>query len=101
MSLRELLSAAPPAMAPGGLAPVTDTSGGVAATEAYKQLKGRIHVKLLEKFDLTVLETLPQQTLRQEISSMVERLLQEEQAVVNDIERRTLVRDIQHEMLGF
>ncbi|MCX7257075.1 MAG: CpaF family protein [Polaromonas sp.] len=32
---------------------------------------------------------------------MVERLLLEEQAPVNDIERRMLIRDIQHEMLGF
>ena len=32
---------------------------------------------------------------------MVERLLQEEQAVINDAERVTLIRDIQHEMLGF
>ena len=31
----------------------------------------------------------------------VERLLQDEQAAINDIERRTLIRDIQHEMLGF
>src|SRR4029453_11031445 len=32
---------------------------------------------------------------------MVGRLLQEEQAVINDAERVTLIRDIQHEMLGF
>jgi pilus assembly protein CpaF len=32
---------------------------------------------------------------------MVERLLQEEQAVLNDAERGSLIRDIQHEMLGF
>lgn len=72
-----------------------------ATSEAYKLMKGRIHLKLLDKFDLAVLETLAPETLRQEIASMVERLLQEEQAVVNDIERRSLIRDIQHEMLGF
>ncbi|HYD97605.1 MAG TPA: CpaF family protein [Noviherbaspirillum sp.] len=74
-------------------------SGG--ASEAYKALKGRIHLKLVDKFDLAVLETLPPERLRHEIAGMVERLLQEEQAALNDIERRLLIRDIQHEMFGF
>ena len=39
--------------------------------------------------------------LREEIATLVELLLTEEQAVINDVERRTLIRDIQHEMLGF
>ncbi|MBE7942375.1 MULTISPECIES: CpaF family protein [Ramlibacter] len=71
------------------------------ASDAYQALKGRLHLKLIDKFDLAALEALPPQTLRQEISAMVERLLQDEAAPVNDIERRSLIRDIQHEMLGF
>ena len=78
-----------------------DASQGLVASDAYKLLKGQMHLKLLDKFDLAVLETLPPALLRQEIASMVERLLQDEQAAINDIERRTLIRDIQHEMLGF
>nr|WP_217346608.1 CpaF family protein [Noviherbaspirillum sp. L7-7A]MBV0881073.1 CpaF family protein [Noviherbaspirillum sp. L7-7A] len=70
-------------------------------SESYKQIKADIHLKLLDKFDLTVLESLAPEKLRQEIGTMVERLLLEEQAAVNDIERRMLIRDIQHEMLGF
>jgi pilus assembly protein CpaF len=72
-----------------------------AATDSYKALKGRMHLKLLEKFDLAALETLAPEMLRHEISAMVGRLLEEEQEALNDIERRTLIRDIQHEMLGF
>jgi pilus assembly protein CpaF len=41
-----------------------------------------------------------QERLREELSQFVERLLAEENVVVNAAERRTLVRDIQHEMLG-
>ncbi|HEV2610991.1 MAG TPA: CpaF family protein [Noviherbaspirillum sp.] len=70
-------------------------------SEAYKLMKGRIHIKLLDKFDLAALETLAPEVLRQEISAMVERLLVDEQTAINDIERRSLIRDIQHEMLGF
>ena len=71
------------------------------AAESYKALKGRIHLKLLDKFDLAQLESLAPGHLRQEIATMVERLLHEEQAVINDSERVSLIRDIQHEMLGF
>lgn len=69
--------------------------------DSYKALKGRIHLKLLEMFDLAALEALAPDVLRREIAVMIERLLQEEQAVINDAERGTLIRDIQHEMLGF
>jgi pilus assembly protein CpaF len=72
-----------------------------AIGDAYKALKERIHLKLLETFDLAALEALAPDVLRHEIAVMVERLLQEEQAVINDSERGSLIRDIQHEMLGF
>ncbi|SDY55193.1 pilus assembly protein CpaF [Collimonas sp. OK242] len=95
MSFREKLNAV-------RIEPVEQPQGqGQVASDAYKILKGRMHLKLLDKFDLTVLETLAPEMLRQEITTMIERLLQEEQAVINDLERRSLIRDIQHEMLGF
>ncbi|MBV8248443.1 MAG: CpaF family protein [Comamonas sp.] len=68
---------------------------------AYLALRGRIHAKLVERFDLAALESLPMQTLQQEIAAMTERLLTEDAAAINDLERKLLVRDIQHEMLGF
>ena len=48
-----------------------EASQGPVASEAYQALKGRMHLKLLDKFDLAVLETLPPTLLRQEISTMV------------------------------
>ena len=102
MSFREKLRAA--AVEPAAQRPLqttADSHQSHGASEAYKVLKGRMHLKLLDKFDLAALETLSPTVLRQEIATMVERLLLEEQAPVNDIERRTLIRDIQHEMLGF
>ena len=73
----------------------------MAVGSSYKALKGSIHLKLLEKLDLGVLDTLAPDVLRQEIATMVGRLLDEEQAAVNETERTTMIRDIQHEMLGF
>ena len=102
MSFREKLNAvAIEPMAPRQVEVANDSNQGQVASDAYKVLKGRMHLKLLERFDLAALESLPPLMLRQEIATMVERLLQDEQAAINDMERRSLVRDIQHEMLGF
>lgn len=115
MSLREIFRARPaepaPEPVPAAVAPPGPSAPAVAqpevralpaaATGAYQLLKERMHLKLLDKFDLTVLESLPPEALRNEIAVMVERLLLEDQAAVNDLERRSLIRDIQHEMLGF
>ncbi len=106
MSLRETLRAVesapqmPTVPLMSVVAPGQPQSSPVA-TDAYKLLKERMHLKLLDKFDLSVLETLPPDVLRQEISTMVERLLGEDQSPINELERRSLIRDIQHEMLGF
>ncbi|MDE2605394.1 MAG: CpaF family protein [Burkholderiales bacterium] len=72
-----------------------------AAPDGYGALKSRIHLKLLDKLDLAALESLSPERLRQEIGAMVERFLVEEPVPINDAERARLVRDIQHEMLGF
>jgi pilus assembly protein CpaF len=66
----------------------------------YQSLKVRIHRRLLDSVDLSVMESLSADRLKEEIAALVERLLTEEAVVVNATERRSLVRDIQHEMLG-
>ena len=106
MSLRERFSApsepGTPARPALHLAGATESTGAApASSAAYHALKNRLHLLMVEKFDLAALDTLAPEALRQEIGAMVARLLQEEQAAVNEAERRTLIRDIQHEMLGF
>jgi pilus assembly protein CpaF len=68
--------------------------------EAYVKLKNKLHLQILEKVDLASLESMSESQLRQEIATLVELLLIESPAQINDIERRMLVRDIQNEMLG-
>src|SRR3954464_15648705 len=67
---------------------------------AYVKLKNKLHHQILEKVDLVSLESMSESRLRQEIATLVELLLTEDPALINDVERRTLVRDIQNEMLG-
>src|SRR5262245_52259107 len=70
------------------------------AVEAYVKLKHKLHQQILGKVDLASLESMSEVRLRQEIAALVELLLTENPAQINDIERRMLVRDIQNEMLG-
>jgi pilus assembly protein CpaF len=94
LSLREKLNTLTMEVASRSVAPPVTVDG-------YQALKTQIHLKLLDRLDLSVLETLTPEKLRHEIAVLVERLLQEEQAAINEAERTTLIRDIQHEMLGF
>jgi pilus assembly protein CpaF len=95
MSLRERLSA-PAAGETGRTGPQQ-----AVQRDAYKKLKEQMHLKLLDQFDLTVLESLAPDKLRQEIATAIDGLLLDDETPVSGLERRMLVRDIQHEMLGF
>ncbi len=98
MSLRERLGATAQ-----GFAASADASLEVAVmpTRAYQDTKARIHQVLLGRLDLQAMESLSPESLKDELRQMVERLLIEENLVINAGERRNLVRDIQYEMLGF
>lgn len=80
--------------------PVQDMDSGFIANKDYQELKSRIHRKLLDRVDLTLMESMPQALLQDELRAVVERLLAEETLAINDAERRSLVQDIQHEVLG-
>jgi pilus assembly protein CpaF len=67
---------------------------------AYQELKLDIHQKLLDRVDLSAMESLTPERLHEEIAVLVERLLAEDEVLLNDAERGNLIRDIQHEMLG-
>ena len=83
------------------LAPVApQQQSGFYDNKAYQALKSRIHRKLLDRVDLAVMETLSSERLLDELKSMVERLLAEETQPINEVERSSLVRDIQHEVMG-
>jgi pilus assembly protein CpaF len=66
----------------------------------YQELKTRIHQKMLDRVDLSVMENLPAERLMSEIKNLVEQLLIEEKTPINLAERGRLVSDIQHEVLG-
>lgn len=82
------------------LAPVSTQQSGFSDHKAYQALKSSIHRKLLDRVDLAVMESLPPDRLLEELKTLVERLLSEEPLAINEAERKSMVRDIQHEVLG-
>jgi pilus assembly protein CpaF len=80
--------------------PIPPVDAGFASNESYQILKSRIHLRLLDRVDLTVMETMTAERLKEELKKLVERLLSEEKLAINQTERASLVSDIQHEVLG-
>jgi len=72
-----------------------------AATAAsHYDISLRLHRKLLDKIDLTAIETMPGERVRSEIRAVMDRLLDEETVPVSTVERQQITQDILHEVLG-
>jgi pilus assembly protein CpaF len=81
--------------------PMTKKPDHLLFTNEYHELKTRIHGRLVESMDLTLLDSVEESKLRQEIKKLVERMLAEGNGVpLNFNEREMLVREIQDEVLG-
>jgi len=70
--------------------------------DVYFELKTKIHARLLDLIDLSLIETLDQDSLRSELRLVVERIIGEDDYFLplNLNERERLFREIQDEVLG-
>ncbi|HBG47006.1 MAG TPA: pilus assembly protein CpaF [Deltaproteobacteria bacterium] len=70
-------------------------------TNEYYELKTRIHDRLLDLIDLSLLDSLDREFVRHEIRKLVARILQEERSLpLNYDEKERLYMEIQDEVLG-
>ncbi len=71
-------------------------------TKEYQELKAKIHDRLLGMMDLSLIDTINETVLRQEIKKLVERILAEDGHTIplNHSERESLLREVQDEILG-
>ena len=99
MSLREQMSLYRTQSQATGTDPAGATHSSVR--DAYQRLRREIHSAVLERVELERLSRLPQEQVRQEISALISRILDEERMLANDIERRQLAIDVYDEMFGF
>ena len=95
MSLRETLEEySEPASLP-------ETRGErLQARSARAALKARVHGKLLDQIDLSVVEHMAPEQLKAELKVLVEKLIVDERMALTDFERNQLVQDIQNEVMG-
>jgi pilus assembly protein CpaF len=77
-------------------------AGAKPLPEEYFELKSRIHNRLLDLIDLSILETMDKDQLKVQIKQIVQRILREEAAntPLNLIERERLADEILDEVLG-
>lgn len=96
--LSKMLSKSDPVAYPFG-----NRSAMVTASNEYFELKTRIHDRLLDSIDLTVIDSVDKDLLRQEIGKLVQRMLDEEKNAypLNLREKERLVTEIQDEVLGY
>jgi pilus assembly protein CpaF len=71
-------------------------------TEEYFELKTKIHSRLLDLLDLSLIDTLERNALRAEIKSVIGRILREDEmrVPINLTERERLFEEILDEVLG-
>jgi len=75
---------------------------GAAATEEYFELKTKIHSRLLDLLDLSVIDTLERNQLKAEIKSLIVRILSEDgtRVPLNLAERERLFSEMLDEVMG-
>ncbi|CAG9211920.1 Pilus assembly protein CpaF [Paraburkholderia tropica] len=93
----------------GASASASSTAAAAAAaaaaasikSDAYRKLKYEMHQAVLDRVELERLTRMPQDQIRQEIATLIARLLEEQKAPASDLERRQLAIDVYDEMFGF
>ncbi len=79
-----------------------DPQDGLGQSDQYYEIKTRIHSRLLDILDLSLLDSMQEQDTRSEIVRLVKKLLGQEfkTAPLNLAERQLLLSEIQDEVLG-
>jgi pilus assembly protein CpaF len=80
--------------------PTTATGGAGQSGEDYLALRVRIHQRLLELLNLSLLEKTPRAQLRMEIRNAVGPLLNEEKKFLTAAQTEQLIDDVLDELLG-
>ncbi|HKT35268.1 MAG TPA: hypothetical protein VJR03_10590, partial [Nitrospira sp.] len=72
------------------------TNGAEVATH-YHELKDRLHQRVVEVLDLNALSTMSPEMVRNQLTKLIEQLLQQETLPLNQRERAQITQDILHE----
>ena len=76
--------------------PASDGTG----QHSFQEMKARLHRTLINRMDLTKLQTLTPEQVHAEVSRLAESVLAQEAVPLSVSERDRLVSDVQHELFG-
>jgi pilus assembly protein CpaF len=85
---------------PAGMTGFDPSSRSSAPIDDGIALKLRIHERLLDLLNLSLLEKTPRETLRAEIRGVVGQLLQQEKRILTPSQTEQLIEDVLDELLG-
>src|SRR5215216_1020169 len=68
--------------------------------QSFQEMKSRLHRTLINRMDLTKLQTLTPEQVHAEVSRLAEAVLAQEAMPLSVAERERLVNDVQHELFG-
>jgi pilus assembly protein CpaF len=71
-----------------------------SASPEQVQLKADIHRELLKVIDLTVLESMPANELRNELSTLVKKIVRDQRIALSTADLSVLIASIQNEVMG-
>ena len=95
MSSSAVISDRPRAMVGSAASP------NAAPTQAFQDLKVRVHRDLLERLDLVALSGLDRKHAEEQIRTALQRLLSQEQTPLSRTERERLIEEVGYEVLGY
>ncbi len=78
----------------------TKPVNGADVGSHFHELKDRLHQRVIELLDLNIIGTLSQEAVTNQLSRLIEQLLQQEPVPLNQRERTQITQDILHEVLG-
>ncbi len=95
---------AAPAATPAAPTPVAPPAPVVSIRDRrrddYTELKVTLHQQLIDRINLSALETMTREQMQRDIGDIVQEMLKENNQALNAAERRQLVEDILDELLG-
>ena len=66
----------------------------------YQELKDRLHQRVIDLLDMNAIGAMSQELVTGQLTKLIEQLLQQESAPLNQRERAQITQDVLHEVLG-
>lgn len=75
-------------------------NGAEQGTHHYQELKDRLHQRVIDVLDMNAIGKMSQDVVTEQLTKLIEQLLQQESVLLNQRERAQVTQDVLHEVLG-